>query len=260
MASPHVAGLAALVFTKVSDTNSNGLLNDEVRSCIQTYADNIGVTGIGSGRINAYNAVVCSGALPPLPPPSDTTPPVTSITSPLNGSIVSGTITVSATASDSVGVTSVELYQDGVLAATDTASPYEFTWDTTQSPSGAHTLQTKAYDAAGNIGSSSIISVTVDNTAKDTTPPVTSIISPLNNATVARRSSVSIAALATDETGVSKVEFYVNAFLQCSDTSSPYSCSWKVPGAPGKTYKFSTKAFDTSNNSALSSMVNVTAK
>jgi thermitase len=60
MASPHVAGLAALVFTRVTDTNGNGFVNDEVRACIQNSADDIGVAGIGSGRINAYKAVLCS--------------------------------------------------------------------------------------------------------------------------------------------------------------------------------------------------------
>jgi uncharacterized membrane protein len=57
MAAPHVAGLAALVFTTVSDTNGDGELNDEVRSRIEATCDDIGETGIGHGRINAARAV-----------------------------------------------------------------------------------------------------------------------------------------------------------------------------------------------------------
>ena len=57
MASPHVAGLAALVFTTVSDTNGDGKLNDEVRSRIEASCDDIGVSGIGYGRINAARAM-----------------------------------------------------------------------------------------------------------------------------------------------------------------------------------------------------------
>lgn len=57
MASPHVAGLAALVFTTVSDVNGNGLLNDEARARIESTCDDIGVSGIGAGRINAAQAV-----------------------------------------------------------------------------------------------------------------------------------------------------------------------------------------------------------
>jgi thermitase len=67
MASPHVAGLAALVFTTVSDANGDGNLNDEVRSRIEATCDDIGVSGIGHGRINAARAV---GDVAPVPPGS----------------------------------------------------------------------------------------------------------------------------------------------------------------------------------------------
>jgi thermitase len=58
MASPHTAGLAALVFAGVNDSNGNGRLNDEVRSKIETNCDEIGLSDIGNGRINAYKAIV----------------------------------------------------------------------------------------------------------------------------------------------------------------------------------------------------------
>jgi thermitase len=60
MSSPFVAGLAGLVFTRVTDTNNNKFLNDEVRTQIESTCDNIGITSIGHGRINAYNAVQTS--------------------------------------------------------------------------------------------------------------------------------------------------------------------------------------------------------
>jgi thermitase len=62
MASPYVAGLAALVFTTVSEPNGNRKLNYEVRSRIEATCDDIGVNGIGSGRINAYRAVQTGAA------------------------------------------------------------------------------------------------------------------------------------------------------------------------------------------------------
>ncbi len=93
----------------------------------------------------------------------DTTAPTTSITAPANGATVSGTTTVSATASDNVGVTKVEFYLDGALKSTDTTSPYSWSWATTGSINGAHLLTSKAYDAAGNIGISVAVSVTVSN-------------------------------------------------------------------------------------------------
>jgi Big-like domain-containing protein/immune inhibitor InhA-like protein len=98
------------------------------------------------------------------PPAPDTTPPTTSITAPANGATVSGTTTVTASAADDVGVTRVEFYVDGALRATDTAAPYTFSWDTTAYAAGSHGLVTKAYDAAGNVGTSATVTVTVSNT------------------------------------------------------------------------------------------------
>ena len=72
--------------------------------------------------------------------PPDTTPPVVSIAAPAAGATVAGTTTVSATATDNGGVAKVELYVDGVLYATDAAAPYAFSWNTTTSSNGSHTL------------------------------------------------------------------------------------------------------------------------
>jgi thermitase len=82
MASPYVAGLAALVFTTVSDVNGDGRLNDEVRSQIETTCDDIGVSGIGHGRINAAQAV---GSVP-VPPGAITG----QVTDAEHGSAISG--------------------------------------------------------------------------------------------------------------------------------------------------------------------------
>lgn len=93
----------------------------------------------------------------------------------------------------------------------------------------------------------------------DTTPPIISISNPLNGAIMTRNSTVSISANASDNVGISKVEFYVNGTLTCADTTSSYACSWKVPGKPKANYTLSAKAYDLSGNTAVS-VVNVTAK
>ena len=93
----------------------------------------------------------------------DTTPPTTSITAPLAGATVSGTTTVTASASDNVGVTKVEFYLDGALQSTDTTSPYSWSWNTTTATNGSHSLTSKAYDAALNVGTSTAVNVTVSN-------------------------------------------------------------------------------------------------
>jgi hypothetical protein len=68
--------------------------------------------------------------------------------------------------------------------------------------------------------------------------------------TVPRKSNVTITATASDNVGVTRVEFLVNGALQCTDTTAPYSCNWRTPAAPNKTFQLQARAFDLANNSA----------
>jgi hypothetical protein len=96
--------------------------------------------------------------------PPDTTAPVTSITAPTSGSTVLGTVSIAANASDDSGVVSkVEFYIDGTLVNTDTASPYAYSWNSTLSTNGSHSLVTKAYDGSNNVGTSPTVTVTTNN-------------------------------------------------------------------------------------------------
>jgi hypothetical protein len=95
----------------------------------------------------------------------DVTAPTTQITAPANNATVSGTVTVTATATDNVKVTSVQIYIDGTLKASGTSSPLNYSWATTGVSNGTHTIFSKASDAAGNVGTSSTITVTVSNTS-----------------------------------------------------------------------------------------------
>lgn len=155
MASPHVAGALALYL----ETNPTASPATATQALVANATLNK-VTSAGSGSPNRLLYSLFGGA---PPPPADTTPPTTSITSPAAGATVSGTVTVSATASDNVGVSRVELFVDGSLHSTDTTSPYSFSWNTTAVANGSHALQTRAYDAAGNSGSSATVNVTVGN-------------------------------------------------------------------------------------------------
>jgi beta-glucanase (GH16 family) len=109
---------------------------------------------------------------PSATPPADTTAPTVSLTSPSNGVTSSGTITVSGSASDNVGVKSVSLYVDGASVASDTTSPYSFSLDTSHYSDSTHSLQLKASDAANNVGSSATVTITIKNqTATTPSPP-----------------------------------------------------------------------------------------
>ena len=93
---------------------------------------------------------------------SDTTPPTVSVTAPAGGATVSGTVPVTASASDNVAVASVEFWVDGAKEATDTSAPYSYSWDTTQVLGGPHTILVKAFDPSNNSASTSA-GVTVSN-------------------------------------------------------------------------------------------------
>src|SRR5207245_6438688 len=84
-------------------------------------------------------------------PSGDTTPPTVSLTAPVSGATVSGSAaTLSATASDNVGVAGVQFTLDGTpLGAEMTSAPYAVSWDTTTASNGSHTLRAVDRDAAG---------------------------------------------------------------------------------------------------------------
>jgi thermitase len=91
---------------------------------------------------------------------ADVLAPVTAISSPANGSRISSkSMKVAVAASDNVRVTKVELYINGRLHGTSTTVPASFSWSTSKLAAGAHTLQSFAYDAAGNTGSSALVTV-----------------------------------------------------------------------------------------------------
>ena len=186
----------------------------------------------------------------------DTTPPSTSITAPSNGATVSGTVNVTASASDNVGVTSVDFYIDGGLAGTDTTSPYSYSWNTASVANGSHSIFSRAHDAAGNVGTSSTVNVTVNNTVPDTTPPTTSITAPSNGSTVS--GTVAVTASASDNVGVTSVAFYIDGGLASTDTTSPYSYSWDTTAVANGSHSIFSRAYDAAGNVGTSSTVNVT--
>jgi glucose/arabinose dehydrogenase/chitodextrinase len=97
---------------------------------------------------------------------SDTTAPAISMTAPASGTTVSGTVTVSANASDAgSGVHDVQFFLEGnPLGASDTTAPYSVSWDTTTTPNNVYHLTAVAKDNVGNISNTSgAFTVTVNN-------------------------------------------------------------------------------------------------
>jgi hypothetical protein len=95
--------------------------------------------------------------------PGDGTPPVVSMTLPTAGLTITGNTTVSAEATDNVGVASVTFQVDGSDFHTDTTFPYSTTYDSTLKPNGTHSFSARAVDASGNSRTATPVSVTFDN-------------------------------------------------------------------------------------------------
>jgi len=178
-------------------------------------------------------------------PPADTTAPTVSASE----SGTSGTITLSATASDNVGVARVEFLVDGVLVGTDATPAYSMTLDSTTLSNGSHTLVAKAFDAAGNSATSSAVAFTVSNVVADTTAPTVSASEAGTSGTI------TLSASAADNVGVAKVEFYVDNALKGTDTTAPYAMTLDSTTLSNASHTLVAKAYDAANNIGTSTAV-----
>jgi hypothetical protein len=181
-------------------------------------------------------------------------PPTVSLTSPASGATFTApaTISLAATASDPEGrMARVEFFSGTTRLATDTTSPYSYSWSGVAA--GAYSLTAVAFDAEGNSTTSSAVTVTVNSNS----PPTVSLTSPASGATYTAPATINLAATASDPEGrMARVEFFSGTTRLATDTTSPYSYSWS--GVAAGTYSLSAVAFDAEGNSTTSSSVSVT--
>lgn len=103
----------------------------------------------------------------PSPSPTPNSAPSVNITSPTNGSVLSGqsNITISANASDSDGwIARVDFYENGVLISTITSGPFSMIWNNVSS--GTYELRAKATDNLGAATTSAPVSITRRRSSK----------------------------------------------------------------------------------------------
>jgi hypothetical protein len=117
---------------------------------------------------------VAPGGPPPgdgVQPPADVVPPMVSLTAPAASATLTGTVTLSATATDNAGgsgVARVEFLVDGSSIGQVATSPFTVSYDTALVANGPHVFTARAWDAAGNSAVSAPVSATTDNS---TLPP-----------------------------------------------------------------------------------------
>ena len=191
-----------------------------------------------------------SFATPAVP---DTIAPSVNISAPTNGTIIRGTLSVTATANDNIGVAGVQFRLDSAnLGLEDTSAPFQISWSTTTASNGPHALTAIARDAATNTTTSSVVSVTVDNSA-----PTVSMSSPAGGTSVS--GTINVTATANDNVSVVGVQFKLDGSnLNAEDTSSPFQVSWNTASTLNGSHTLTAVARDAAGNQTTSFPVTVT--
>ena len=181
-------------------------------------------------------------------PPTDTTSPSVNLTTPSNGSTVSGIVTLTATATDNVGVVGVQFHLNGTnLGAADTTNPYSVSWDTTGLAPGQYSLTATARDAAENATTAPPVSVTVEAPPDSTPPSVPGTLT----AQVVSSSEISLNWTAsTDNVGITGYHFFRNGAFIASTTTTNYQ---DANLAPLTTYTYTVTAWDAAGNESMPS-------
>ena len=176
--------------------------------------------------------------------------PTVVLTAPAGGS--SGTVGVpialTATAADSDGsVVGVEFFDNGVkIGATDTSAPYSVNW--TPTASGGRSLTARAADDQGATTISATVGVTINAATSDTQAPVATLTAPANLAT-GLASTLSLTATASDNVGVTAVEFQVDgAQVGSTLTAAPYAVSVDSNAYASGQHVVRTRARDAAGN------------
>lgn len=156
-----------------------------------TYEYRVRAVGLG-GSSPSSNVVTVTSPTTPL----DTTPPTVTISTPLNGATVSGTVTVSAQATDNVAVEYLEisywnqyLGQQVILGSVSNAGTLSVNWNTSGLTPAAYVLRVYAYDTLGNwtqtditvnvgasIKSMKVTSITLSGTVSGTKANITGYV------------------------------------------------------------------------------------
>lgn len=184
-------------------------------------------------------------------------PPSVSITAPVNGGTftVGTNIGVSANASDSDGsITKVEFFRGATSLGVDTSAPYSVTWS--NAGAGSYSLTAVATDNQGATKTSGAVSITVQVSQTDTSPP--SVPSGLTSPSQTDTTITLAWSASTDNIGVAAYDVYRNGTLIGSPGTNGFSATALTPST---SYTFQVRARDAAGNaSALGSPLTVSTK
>ncbi len=212
----HVADMTPIDFT--TDDDTSGVESSDIRIAggswmssdghedwdTKTVADGDHVIQVrafdhAGNRGDAYRNVTV-----------DNTPPDAEFVTPVEDEEVNGTITISVDVSDVSGVDSVEYSVGGdwtslnLTSGNSTSGTWETDWNTQEVEDGDVDIELSVIDSLGN-GGMDDLTVYVNNVDS---PPAVEILEPANGALVF--GTVRIAANATDDEGISKVDYRID--------------------------------------------------
>ena len=176
--------------------------------------------------------------------------PAVSLISPLSGAVVSGTVALSASATDNVGIKGVTFKVDGArIGAEDLLAPYSVSWNTTNVVKGTHSVWAEARDAAGNKSATQIAVVTVTTVPDLSAPTIPSGL--FARAISSTQIDLSWYA-ARDNIGVVGYRVYRNGAVSGTTTSTKYSDVGLVASI---SYAYQITAYDAAGNESVKSAV-----
>jgi len=153
-------------FTDGSGNDTYQDLGEETASASWTQTLDSFVVPTGTVSLTIFHLINAVGSLITgdfsLVPSST---PVVSITAPISSSAVSGnSVTLTASASDTNGIASVQFQVDGSdVGSPVTSAPYQYNWDSTTVANGTHAVTAIATNVDGVTATSAPVSFTVDN-------------------------------------------------------------------------------------------------
>lgn len=248
-ATAIVSGVAALVIS------ANPALSPlQIAKTIKQSALDLGPsgydTGYGAGLVNAQAAVTL--ALNGGPAASETTLPSIQFTTPTNGQTVSGNVSYAFSASDNVGLASVNFFVDGVLISVDTSpapnANYSYRWESSAVPNGPHKFRVDAVDTSFNVASHEI-TVNVNNVNDGDAPNVSFYCPRTHATTLSGTREVSVRAI---DQGPLSVSVTVDGTTSLTHIPPilPYRFLWDTTLVPNGTHNLRVDAVDVWGNSS----------
>jgi len=214
----------------------------------------VGFNGSGGFSGSTIMSVKINGqAIPIGGGGGDAIAPVVTLASSATAVTAAGNITLTAVATDNVGVTRVEFLDGTTLLGTDTAAPYTLVVALAAANNGTHSYTARAFDAAANVGTSAAVAVTVNIQGGDVTQPTVTLAS--NATAVTAPGTITLTATAADNVGVTRVEFFDGTTLLGTDTTAPYTLAVALTAANNGNRSYTARAFDAAGNNRTSAPV-----